>query len=192
MADEVIQGTRAGVRGAGALRVWAQVPILESTLVPILESCKGDEAMHAHVQACKAQALYMCGEPYKHAAALLVSEVLHKEPEHEGALLEYVRIVLDRGLFADAMRILLRLLVHSHEKTAVRQACNVLLQLIPFSYESTLIAHSSIQHLNNCHHRMLKACALPSWTFVAMKRGSPALLKDSTSTAAVPAGPFLV
>ncbi len=64
----------------------------------------------------------MCGEPYKHAAALLVSEVLHKDPEHEGALLEYVRIVMDRGLHADAMRILLRLLVHSHERNAVRQA----------------------------------------------------------------------
>lgn len=74
------------------------------------------------MQVCKAQALYMCGEPYKHAAALLVSEALHKDPEHEGALLEYVRIVMDRGLFADAMRILLRLLVNSHERTAVRQA----------------------------------------------------------------------
>ena len=77
------------------------------------------------MQVCKAQALYMCGEPYKHAAALLVSEVLHKDPEHEGALLEYVRIVMDRGLHADAMRILLRLLVHSHERTAVRQACSM-------------------------------------------------------------------
>lgn len=72
----------------------------------------------------------MCGEPYKHAAALLVSEVLHKDPEHEGALLEYVRIVMDRGLHADAMRILLRLLVHSHERNAVRQAGRLTLYLL--------------------------------------------------------------
>ena len=58
---------------------------------------------------------------YRHAAALLVSEALHRDPEHEGALLEYVRIVLDRGHTADAVRILLRLLVDSRERTIVRQ-----------------------------------------------------------------------
>lgn len=73
------------------------------------------------MQVCKAQTLYLCGEAYKHAAALLVSEVLHRDPEHEGALLEYVRIVLDRGLEADAMRILLRLLVNSRERNTVRR-----------------------------------------------------------------------
>ncbi len=70
----------------------------------------------------KAQTLYMCGEAYKHAAALLVYEALRADPQHPGALLEYVRIVLDRGLAADAMRILLRLLVNSRERTTVRRA----------------------------------------------------------------------
>ena len=70
----------------------------------------------------KAQTLYVCGEAYKHAAALLVYEALRADPEHAGALLEYVRIVLDRGLVTDAMRILLRLLVNSRERTTVRQA----------------------------------------------------------------------
>ena len=63
----------------------------------------------------------MCGDAYRHAAALLVSEALHRDPEHEGALLEYVRIVRDRGHTADAVRILLRLLVNSRERTTVRQ-----------------------------------------------------------------------
>ena len=81
------------------------------------------------VQVCKAQALYMCGEAYKHAAAQLVSQALHRNPEHEGALLEYVRIVMDRELFADAMRILLRLLVNSHERTTIRQASSLALQM---------------------------------------------------------------
>ena len=75
----------------------------------------------ARMQVRKAQTLYMCGEAYKHAAALLVSEALHRDPEHEGALLEYVRIVRDRGHTADAVRILLRLLVNSRERTTVRQ-----------------------------------------------------------------------
>ena len=75
----------------------------------------------ALMQVCKAQTLYMCGEAYRHAAALLVSEVLHRDPAHEGALLEYVRIVLDRGHTADAVRLLLRLLVNSRERTTVRQ-----------------------------------------------------------------------
>lgn len=75
----------------------------------------------ACVQVRKARTLYMCGEAYRHAAALLVSEALHRDPEHEGALLEYVRIVQDRGHAADAVRILLRLLVKSRERTAVRQ-----------------------------------------------------------------------
>ena len=91
----------------------------------------------------------MCGEPYKHAAALLVSEVLHKHPEHEGALLEYVRIVLDRGLTADAMRILLRLLVNNHERTAVRHACNLillLLQLYTCRSICQMCPHQSILH----------------------------------------------
>ena len=76
----------------------------------------------AGMQVRKAQMLYMCGEAYRHAAALLVSEALHRDPEHEGALLEYVRIVRDRGHTADAVRILLRLLVNSRERTTVRQA----------------------------------------------------------------------
>ena len=75
----------------------------------------------ARMQVRRAQTLCMCGEAYKHAAALLVSEALHRDPEHEGALLEYVRIVLDRGHTADALRILLRLLVNSCERTTVRQ-----------------------------------------------------------------------
>ena len=73
------------------------------------------------MQVRKAQTLYMCGEAYRHAAALLVSEALRRDPEHEGALLEYVRIVRDRGHAADAVRILLRLLVNSRERTTVRQ-----------------------------------------------------------------------
>lgn len=75
----------------------------------------------SNLQVAKAQTLYMCGEAYKHAAALLVYEALRADPEHAGALLEYVRIVLDRGLVTDAMRILLRLLVNSRERTTVRQ-----------------------------------------------------------------------
>jgi len=91
------------------------------------------------VQVCKAQALYMCGEAYKHAAAQLVSQALHRNPEHEGALLEYVRIVMDRELFADAMRILLRLLVNSRERTTIRQAASLVLLLHMFStYRGTL------------------------------------------------------
>ena len=75
----------------------------------------------ARVQVCKARTLHMCGEAYRHAAALLVSEALHRDPEHEDALLEYVRIVQDRGHTADAVRILLRLLVNSRERTTVRR-----------------------------------------------------------------------
>ena len=74
------------------------------------------------LQVAKAQTLCMCGGAYKHAAALLVYEALRADPGHAGALLEYVRIVLDRGLVTDAMRILLRLLVNSRERTTVRQA----------------------------------------------------------------------
>ena len=86
--------------------------------------CRCAERRHsclARMQVRKARTLYMCGETYRHAAALLVSEALRRDPGHEGALLEYVRIVLDRGHTADAIRILLRLLVNSRERTAVRQ-----------------------------------------------------------------------
>ena len=71
-------------------------------------------------QVCKAQALTALGGAYKDAAALLVSEALRADPEHEGALLEYVVIILDRGLVSDALRILLRLLVKSHGDARVR------------------------------------------------------------------------
>lgn len=71
-------------------------------------------------QVCKAQTLAQCGGPYAHAASLLISEVLQNNPNHEGALLEYVLIVLQRGLAADATRILLRLLVNNHGSARVR------------------------------------------------------------------------
>lgn len=74
------------------------------------------------MQVCKAQALAALGGAYKGAAALLVSEALRAEPEHAGALLEYVIIVLERGLVADALRILLRLLVRRHGDARVRCA----------------------------------------------------------------------
>ena len=76
----------------------------------------------ASAQVCKARALAQFGPPYADAAGLLISEVLQKEPEHEGALLEYVARVLARGADADALRILLRLLVRSHGNARVRYA----------------------------------------------------------------------
>jgi thioredoxin-like negative regulator of GroEL len=69
---------------------------------------------------CKARALAQCGAAYKHAAALLISEVLQKAPAHEEALLDYVKIVLELGHVKDAMRILLRLLVNQHRNSVVR------------------------------------------------------------------------
>jgi hypothetical protein len=82
-------------------------------------------------QVCKAQTLAQCGGPYAHAASLLISEVLQNNPNHEGALLEYVLIVLQRGLAADATRILLRLLVNNHGNARVRcgQRCCTLILL---------------------------------------------------------------
>lgn len=76
----------------------------------------------ACMQVGKARALGELGAPYGEAAALLVSEALRGDPEHEGALLEYVVVVLGRGLVADALRILLRLLVRSHGNARVRCA----------------------------------------------------------------------
>ena len=117
---------------------------------------------HALTQVCKAQALYMCGEPYKHAAALLVSEALHRLPEHKGALLEYARIVMDRGLAADAMRILLRLLVNSHERTAVRQACSLLpRQLCPFTWRVFTCTHQNSCFMSTGSQCILDHCPLP-------------------------------
>ena len=74
------------------------------------------------LQVGKARALGALGGPYAEAAALLVSEALRGDPEHEGALLEYVAIVLQRGHVADALRILRRLLVRSHGNARVRCA----------------------------------------------------------------------
>jgi len=71
-------------------------------------------------QVAKAQTLVRCGSPYAAAAAALVSEVLQKDPAHEAALLEYVLIVLERGLVSDATRILMRLLVNNHGNARVR------------------------------------------------------------------------
>ena len=86
--------------------------------------CKshGDPLACCRMQVCKAQALAALGGAYRDAAALLVSEALRADPEHEGALLEYVAVVLDRGLVRDALRILLRLLVKSHGDARVRSA----------------------------------------------------------------------
>ncbi|EIE19755.1 TPR-like protein [Coccomyxa subellipsoidea C-169] len=72
------------------------------------------------LKVCKARTLARCGGPYAHAAALLISEVLQANPNQDGALLEYVLIVLQRGLAADATRILLRLLVNNHGNARVR------------------------------------------------------------------------
>ena len=71
---------------------------------------------------CKARALASLGGAYRDAAAATIAEVLRREPEHGGALLEYVRVVLARGLIRDATRILLRLLVRRHGDAAVRCA----------------------------------------------------------------------
>lgn len=76
-------------------------------------------------QVCKAHTLALCGGPYAQASALLISEVLQHNPNHEGALLEYVIIVLERGLTSDATRILLRLLVNNHGDPRVR-CCSTL------------------------------------------------------------------
>lgn len=81
------------------------------------------------LQVCKAQALAKLGGAYRDAAAALVAEVLRGKPEHEGALLEYVNIILGRGLVRDATRILLRLLVKSHGNALVRCAAPALLVL---------------------------------------------------------------
>ncbi|CAL8471421.1 g10963 [Coccomyxa elongata] len=72
------------------------------------------------LKVCKANTLALCGGPYAQASALLISEVLQHNPNHEGALLEYVLIVLERGLTSDATRILLRLLVNNHGDARVR------------------------------------------------------------------------
>ena len=88
----------------------------------------------AHVpcaaQVCKAQALAKLGGAYRDAAAALVAEVLRGDPEHEGALLEYVIIILERGLIRNATRILLRLLVKSHGNAFVRCVAPCALKLL--------------------------------------------------------------
>lgn len=73
-----------------------------------------------NVQVCKANALLQCGAAYKQAAALLISEVLQHSPSQEEALLQYVKIILEKEHYKDATRILLRLLVNNHANSVVR------------------------------------------------------------------------
>jgi hypothetical protein len=94
------------------------------------------------MQVGKARALRALGGPYAEAAALLVLEALRGDPEHEGALLEYVITVLERGLVADALRILLRLLVRSHGNARVRCVWGPALPLLEKSgLEGNLLGH---------------------------------------------------
>ena len=81
-------------------------------------------------------------------------------PEHEGALLEYVVIILDRGLVSDALRILLRLLVKSHGDARLRAvrralppcwpACMTVQACLPTWVRGLSCRLCGLRHANQC------------------------------------------
>lgn len=57
-----------------------------------------------------AKVMYKLGGNYEHLATKLVMEVVEPDNSHVGGLLEYAKIAYDRGRFADAAQVLLRVI----------------------------------------------------------------------------------
>ncbi|KAK9816213.1 hypothetical protein WJX74_009091 [Apatococcus lobatus] len=73
-----------------------------------------------HLQVSTASALYSMGGAYQDAAATVVMNILQRAPDHWEALYLYAGIAADRGMPEDAVKVLLRLLVHDPEHSGVR------------------------------------------------------------------------
>ena len=73
-----------------------------------------------HLQVSTAAALYSMGGAYQDAAATVVMNILQQSPDHWEGLYLYAGIAADRGMTEDAVRVLLRLLVHDPEHAGVR------------------------------------------------------------------------
>lgn len=63
------------------------------------------------LQVQLARALYAMGGYHKEHAARIVMSVIDPDQTHFEGLLEYAKIAYDRGLLADAVHVLLRLIV---------------------------------------------------------------------------------
>ncbi len=73
-----------------------------------------------YTQVSTARTLYSMGGAYQDAAATVVMNILQRLPDHWEALYLYAGIAADRRMIADAVKVLLRLLVHDPEHAGVR------------------------------------------------------------------------
>lgn len=72
-----------------------------------------------------ASMLYGTGDPkYKEVAASLVMNILEADESQPEALFEYAVIAYDRGMIADATRVLLRLMVVGKDDAKIKCACH--------------------------------------------------------------------
>ena len=77
-------------------------------------------AKRRRAQVAMVRALHAMGGAYREAAASVITGLLEREPAHAGALAAYAGMAIERGMAADAMHVLLSLLVRRPDDTDVR------------------------------------------------------------------------
>lgn len=76
--------------------------------------------------------MYAIGDVFVNTAVKMVMEVVDPEHTHFEGLLLYAKISFDRGLYADAVKVLLRLIVQQQDNEIVKKYLAANLEVIYF------------------------------------------------------------
>lgn len=87
----------------------------------LLYSQSGNDEQQLQLQVSCAKALYHMKGQYADAAAQLVMSVLNTSEAHPAALQQYAAIAADQGLWADCVKVTLRLIVQQPHNNEVKR-----------------------------------------------------------------------